>query len=54
MVSSRSHIPAQVKESFGCFSPNPRGWKVPTDITSEQPTLEGPLPRLIHLGCQVV
>lgn len=53
MVGSRSHIPVQVKESFGCFSPNPRGRKVPTAITSEQPTLEGPLPRLIHLCCQV-
>lgn len=45
MVGSRPHIPAQVKESFGCFSPSPRGRKVPTAITAERPTLEGPLPR---------
>lgn len=45
MVGSRPHIPAQVKESFGCFSHSPRGRKVPTAITAEQPTLEGPLPR---------
>lgn len=45
VVGSRSHIPVHVKESFGCFSLSPRGRKVPTAITAEQPTLEGPLPR---------
>lgn len=54
MVGSRSHIPVQVKESFGCLSPSPRGRKVPTAITSKEPTLEGPLPRLTHPCCQVV
>lgn len=53
-VSSRSHIPLQVKENFGCFSPNPRDRKVPTVTTSEQPILEGHLPRLTHLHCQIV
>lgn len=40
MVGSRSHN--HMKESFGCFTPNPRGRKAPTALTSEQPTLEGP------------